>query len=319
VDKATIVYNPAARNAPNAERLRFAAASFLTNGWEIDVVETDATAHAMTLAREAVASGSSVVFACGGDGTVNEVINGIVGTGVALGVVRGGMGDVFGREIGVPRDPSKALRVLVEGTRRRFDLGRANDRYFMMMCGIGFDAAVVRGVPDNAKKRMGSVSYVLWGLREAIRWRPQQTTLSVDKIESELQLHWAILGNTRSYGGVLNVASEALVDDGLLDAYLFAGKGPVDLAVAVTRVALRRHKSGRLSFRRLREFEVQTAGLMVQADGEYVGETPMRFEAVAGALDVMMMPGRGEKLFSSPESGLSDDGVLGASDLAISH
>ncbi|HLF71669.1 MAG TPA: diacylglycerol kinase family protein [Dehalococcoidia bacterium] len=315
MDKATIVYNPAARNAPNAERLRFAAAALLTNGWEIDVVETSAAEHATKLAREAAAAGASVVFACGGDGTVNEVVNGLVGSEAALGVVRGGMGDVFGKEIDVPRDPNKALRVLIEGTRRRFDLGRANDRYFMMMCGIGFDAAVVRGVPDNAKRRMGSFSYIIWGLREALRWRPKQTTLSVDHIESELQLHWAILGNTRSYGGVLNVASQALVDDGLLDAYIFDGKGPVDLAVAVTRVALRRREGGRLSFRRLRELEVQTAGLMVQADGEYVGETPMRFEAVAGALDVMLPPGGGERLFSSPESRVQGQ----ASDMAISH
>src|SRR3989304_1812539 len=97
-------------------------------------------------AREAAATGAAVVFACGGDGTLNEVANGLVGSESTLGALRGGMGNVFAKEGGVPRSPEAALRLLVEGERRRIDLGVAGTgdggqgRHFVLMAGVGFDA-----------------------------------------------------------------------------------------------------------------------------------------------------------------------------------
>ena len=156
MQRATVVYNPVSRNAPSWVRLQEAARAMRIDGWEVSVAATQAPGHGMELARAAAAGGVEVVFSCGGDGTINEVVNGIKGSASALAVLRGGMGDVFGKEAGIPRAPEKALRVLVEGARYRMDLGRANERYFLLMAGVGFDAAIVKSVPSRPKRLLGS-------------------------------------------------------------------------------------------------------------------------------------------------------------------
>ncbi|HEX5370129.1 MAG TPA: diacylglycerol kinase family protein [Dehalococcoidia bacterium] len=298
VERACIVYNPAARNAPGRERLTAAAAAMKARGWEIELQATEAAGHGIVLAREAVAAGAGVVFSCGGDGTVNEVVNGLAGSPAALGVLRGGMGDVFGKEAGIPRAPEEALRVLTDGVRCRFDLGLAGERYFLLMAGIGFDASVVQEVPSGAKRRLGSTSYALWGLMQLARYRSKGTLLRVDGIDREARLYWLLLGNTRSYGGVINVTSEALVNDGLLDAFLFEGRTPGWLIKTVMRLATRRHNTGEgVTFQRIREVEVTSIGLPVQVDGEYIGETPMRFAIAPSMLDVLLPRGKAEALW----------------------
>jgi YegS/Rv2252/BmrU family lipid kinase len=297
MERARIVYNPNARNAPSRERLQ-AAARAVAPAWNIDLVATQAAGHAIELARAAVQDGLSAVFACGGDGTVNEVVNGLAGTQCALGVLRGGMGDVFAKEVGIPKQVERALTMQLNGDRRRFDLGRAGDRYFLLMAGIGFDAEVVRRVPDGAKRRLGSTSYALWATKLAFRHRAGRVQLSVDGVSRESELFWALLGNTRSYGGIIDITSEARVDDGLLDAYVFEGHGLAWEAATLAKLALRKQDGSRgVTFRRVRDLSIDTPGLAVQADGEYLGETPMRFCVEASALDVLLPRGRGLELF----------------------
>src|SRR5687768_15619252 len=101
--------------------------------WQVELKATRRAGHATELAAEASLSGKKVAFACGGDGTVNEVVNGLAGGSCALGLVRGGMGNVFAKEIGVPRRLEQALQLLVNGETRRFDLGMAGRRYFLLM------------------------------------------------------------------------------------------------------------------------------------------------------------------------------------------
>jgi YegS/Rv2252/BmrU family lipid kinase len=298
VERACIVYNPAARNAPPLVPLSAAAAAMFDHGWEIELQSTLRAGHATQLARMAVERGASVVFACGGDGTLNEVVNGLAGGSAALGVLRGGMGDVFGKEAGIPRAPDQALRVLVDGVRHRFDLGLAGERYFLLMCGVGLDAGVVRAVPSGAKRWLGSTSYAIWGARELLRYRAQPTRLCIDGAEREVRLYWLLLGNTRSYGGIANITSKALVDDGLLDAYVFEGGGAGWLAPTALRLATHRQDGGRgISFQRVHELEVASPGLPVQVDGEYIGETPMRFSIAPSMLEVLLPRGKAEALW----------------------
>ncbi len=298
MERARIVYNRFARNAPSIQRLQ-AAATAAAPAWQVEIFNTDAPGHATRLAREAAESGAGAVFACGGDGTVNEVVNGLAGTPTALGVLRGGMGDVFGREISISRDPETALLAQLDGDRRRFDLGLVNDRHFLLMAGVGIDAAVVRAVPDAWKRRLGSTSYALWATRLLLHYRPEKVALTIDGVRRSVELAWLLLGNTRSYGGIARIASDALVDDGLLDAYLFEGHGVFWEALTALKLALRRHHGARgVSFHRPRQLIIETPGLPVQADGEYVGETPVTFSVDPQALDVLLPAGHGRELFS---------------------
>lgn len=306
MQRAVIVLNPSARKPPSRERLRAAAASVRPAGWEVDVLCTESAGHATALAREAAATGAAVVFACGGDGTLNEVANGLVGSESTLGALRGGMGNVFAKEVGVPRSPEAALRLLVEGERRRIDLGVAGTgdggqgRHFVLMAGVGFDAEVVRRVPESPKRLLGTTAYVLWGVRELARYRSAAARLRIDGEAREAELFWLIVGNTRSYGGVIDVTAKALADDGCLDAYVFAGRGLRWTLATGLRLVLRRHDGAPgVSFHRVHELAVETAGLPVQADGEYFGETPMRFWVAPRAISVLLPRGRAARLFSS--------------------
>jgi YegS/Rv2252/BmrU family lipid kinase len=303
MERAVIVYNPASRKAPKRERLERAAAAYRPSGWQIELRVTEAAGHGVELAREASREGASVVFACGGDGTLNEVVNGLAGSSSVLGLIRGGMGDVFGKEAGISKMPEEALKLLVEGERRRFDLGKANERYFILMAGVGFDAGIVRAVPSRPKRVLGSTSYALWGALALARYRARSVILKVDGEERESRLYWLLLGNTRSYGGVTHVASKARVDDGLLDAYVFEGHSPAWLAGTALRIALERLENGRgVRFERVRELEVISLGLPVQVDGEYIGETPMRFTVAPSAVEVLLPSGRARELFGAPSA-----------------
>jgi diacylglycerol kinase (ATP) len=302
VQRATIVYNRFARNAPAVDRLR-AAAEDVRPDWEVDILTTDGPGHAVQLARDAAAAGAQAVFACGGDGTVNEVVNGLAGGDTALGVLRGGMGNVFAKEVGISRNPERALASQLQGDRRRFDLGLVNDRRFLLMVGIGLDAAVVRAVPESWKRRLGSTSYALWALKLLPGYRPTRTKLVIDGRPRQAGLFWLLLGNTRSYGGIADITREALVDDGCLDAYLFEGRSYAWEALTFLKLVLRRHHGARgVSFHRLARLEIETPGLAIQADGEYLGQTPASIAVEPEALDVLLPKGHARELFTSPMS-----------------
>jgi YegS/Rv2252/BmrU family lipid kinase len=302
VERAAIVYNRFARNAPPVERLRAAIAA-AGPGWQVDILNTDSPGHGIDLAREAAASGAGAVFACGGDGTVNEVVNGLAGTDCALGVLRGGMGNVFAKEVGISRRPERALTSQLNGDRRRFDLGRVNDRRFLLMAGVGIDAEVVRAVPDPWKRRLGSTSYALWALKFLLSSRPTPAELTIDGESRHANLFWLLLGNTRSYGGIADITGQALVDDGCLDAYLFEGSGYAWTALTFLKLALRRHHGARgVSFHHASHLSIETPGLAIQADGEYICETPATFTVEPHALDVLLPKGRAQELFTPTSS-----------------
>jgi YegS/Rv2252/BmrU family lipid kinase len=289
-------------------------------GWEVEVQATEGPAHAISLAREAANAGAEAVIACGGDGTVNEVVNGLAGTPAALVVARAGTGNVFGKEVQVPRRIERALQVLSQGRRYEFDLGYAEGdgvsvdagpgaerdpkrRYFLLMAGIGFDGAVVRRVPTGPKRLLGTASYVIWGAAEALRFKQRSVGLRLDGVESAVDLYWMLLGNTRSYGGVADVALGAIADDGLLDAYVFSGGGIRWLIGMGARIALKKHgEAPGVSFTTVRTASIEAPGLQVQADGEYFGETPMWFGVEPLALGVLLMPGAAARILGRPAS-----------------
>jgi diacylglycerol kinase (ATP) len=209
--------------------------------------------------------------------------------------------------VGIPRNPEPALRVLVDGERKRFDLGLAGSRYFLLMAGIGFDADVVRAVPRLPKRILGSTSYAIWGAWVMARYRSHTVTLTVDGVRHQAPLYWMLLGNTRSYGGIIEIASEAVVTDSLLDAFVLEGRGIGRLVHIGGRILRNRLEGGKgVTFQRVKEVEIASEGLSVQIDGEYIGSTPMRFSVAPAALDVLLPRGAAPQLFGTLETATSD-------------
>ena len=175
---------------------------------EVSVVETNRRGHATRFARDAALRGTDVVVALGGDGTVNEVANGLVGTECALGVLPGGSTNVFARAVGLPNDPVPAARLVVEGARlgtiEPIGLGAVNGRYFCFHTGIGFDAAVVREVERHAslKRWAGHPLFIYAGLRTWLRGydrRRPHFTLTVPGEAPVTDAFFTVVLNTNPY------------------------------------------------------------------------------------------------------------------------
>ncbi len=295
--RALLIYNPVARGAPKLDRLRAAAGGVA--GWEIIVEATTVPGHATQLAKRAAAEGYDAAIACGGDGTVNEVANGLASRTTALAVVRGGTANVWAKETGVPKNAAKALRVLSDGETRTVDLGRVGERYFLLMAGVGFDAAIVRALSGGVKKRFGAAAYIIAGLRSSFSYRTSPARLDFDGETLETSLYWLMVGNTRNYGGVLNITPMAKADDGRLEALLLQRGGWLRLTWLLPWVLLKRHhRRAHVLHRSVTAAEVLTAGFPVQIDGEYLGETPVRIEVAPGALRVIVPRGLKSPLFS---------------------
>ncbi len=307
--RALFVYNPVARGVPSLDRLRPAVAWLEDQGWDTSLEATAGRLHAAELAREAARKEYEVVAACGGDGTVSEVANGLAGSPTALAVVPGGTANVWVKEVRIPRNPLAAARVIAHGERRRIDLGLAStqgrfvgggtDRYFLLMAGVGLDGLVVGMVPKSLKRRLGALAYILYGLRGLLSYRAKPAHLLLDGEPLDTDLYWMVIGNTRSYGGVVKITCQAAADDGCLDLCLFGRHGLLGAVVSGIRILARRHHRARnVLYQTVRSIEVRAPVLPVQMDGEYVGETPMTFRAVPGALHVIVPAGLRSPLFT---------------------
>ncbi len=145
--RAMIIFNPAAGQAGSLQGDLEASCDLLNEyGWQVELRPTQAAGDGTRIAREAAQAGYDAVIAAGGDGTINEIVNGLAGSQTALGVLPVGTVNVWAREIGLPLQPRATTEALLRTHVRSIDLGRAGDRYFLLMAGVGFDAAVVNEV-----------------------------------------------------------------------------------------------------------------------------------------------------------------------------
>jgi YegS/Rv2252/BmrU family lipid kinase len=299
--RALLVVNPSARGLPPLRRVQEAADWLRTRGWDVTLETTSAPGEATRLAHRAASRSCSVVVACGGDGTIHEVVNGLAGSDAVLGVIPGGTANVWAKDARLPRAPLEAARVIDGGRCRRVDLGliewegrsgrKAESRYFLLMVGVGLDAHVVARVSQGWKRRLGAAAYVLTAAREALFYRSQPVELELDGRERlSLRLGWMLAGNTRCYGGVAHIASRALADDGLLELLIFSGYNLLRATgYGLVTLAGRQHGAPGVTYRQAAQIEVAgPSSLPIQADGEFVGCTPLRLRVVPGALQVLM-------------------------------
>jgi diacylglycerol kinase (ATP) len=294
-----VVVNPAARNLPSRRRLDEAVDWLRGQGWVVGRRETAGPGQATELAVEAAERGLPLLFVCGGDGTLSEAANGLAGRDTALAVIPAGTVRIWAKEMRIPRRPLEAVKAAVEGERRRVDLGRAGERYFLLMAGYGLDGAIARRVHLGLKSRLGAATYVIASIREAMRYRSSPVTLRLDGEEHAAQVLMLVAGNTRNYAGVAEITREAQVDDGLLDVCVYQGKGKLDIILHGLRTLLRRHlRSRKVLYRKVRRLELAWGEpLPVQLDGDAYELSPTRVEVAPGALWVMVPRGVSSPLF----------------------
>jgi len=292
---AVVVLNPAAgrgtgaRRREDLEALLAAEAATRRCPFAWRILETRAPGDAARLARAAAADGADLLVAAGGDGTLSEVVNGIAGSGVRLGIVPLGTGNDFARELGVHASLGRSVHTLIHGVPRRVDLGRAGDRWFINVAGCGFDAAVAARVNRGFRRLRGTTAYLAAVCLELCRLRPTGIAVAVDDRTIEMRGLLCAMANSPSYGGGMRIAPDARIDDGLLDVFLLAEAGRLEFLRAFPRVFRGAHVNHpKVTLLRARRVAVETASpLPVLIDGEVWGTTPMQCHVVPGAIEVM--------------------------------
>jgi YegS/Rv2252/BmrU family lipid kinase len=208
-------------------------------GWsDYAVYLTRAPGHATDLAREAVASGADVVLAVGGDGTVNEVARGLIGSATAIGIVPVGSGNGLARALRLPLQPARALAALERGEVRAMDVGRLNGRPFLNVAGVGFDAVVGQAFHERGRRggRRGLLGYVHLSLRELAAYRPTPLALECGGERLEILPFVVTIANGPQYGSGAIVNPGARLDDGRLELVVFDHAPLPRLLLAASRM-----------------------------------------------------------------------------------
>ena len=300
--EAVVIVNPAAHNAAKRKELAAVNVWLRERGWKAEWTETSGAGDATTTAAKAAERRVPLVLVCGGDGTLNEAVNGLAGSETAVSVIPSGTVNLWAREAGLLKKPSEAVRLAVDGVRRRVDLGRAGSRYFLSMAGFGIDAAVAHRVSHGVKGRMGAAAYALSAARQAMTYRGSRVMLSLDGEERSVLVLMIVAGNTRNYAGLTKVTPDAIVDDVRLDICVYEGRGRWDIVRLAALTLLRRQRgSKRVHHKRVRHLKIASEEpLPVQLDGEALADSPTEVAIAARALWVITPRGLRSPLFSLP-------------------
>lgn len=290
--RLVIIFNP---TAGRRGRRRFEAtlAALRNFGCDVELRETDGPGHAEKLARTATPEAGDVLVAAGGDGTINEVVNGLVGRdgpagALPLGIIPLGTANVLAAEIGLGGEPGRVARTLAEGSIRPVSVGRAGDRVFTMMAGAGFDAHVVAGVSAALKRRIGKGAYVWESARQLWRFGFPDYRVTLDGVERHAAS--VIVAKGRYYGGRFVCAPEARLQDPGFQVCLFEGRGAWNavryaLALGFGRLA----KLPDVAVVPAREVRIDgPRGDPVQGDGDVLGHLPITIRVLPDVLRLAM-------------------------------
>jgi len=283
-----LIANPIA-GGDARRKIEQARACLERRGCNVDLILTAARGDARRAAVAARAGGVDRIVVAGGDGTLNEVVNGLAPSAIPLAFLPLGTTNVFALEAGIPFEIERACAIAVEGEPRRVCLGRAGQTRFLLMAGIGFDAEVVYRVSGRLKRLAGKAAYLASALGALAGGAPPPIEV-VREDGTVIRGYGAILGNGRLYGGRFSLTPDASLDEDCLDVCVFLLPGRLSLLRSAVTVAV----GGRLGPPVARMFKassvtVRGEGVPVQIDGDHLGRLPMSFRALPGEL-VMVLP-----------------------------
>jgi diacylglycerol kinase (ATP) len=288
VTNTVVILNPTA-GSPETLRDWQERVESIARGCPIRVTSHPGGAEA--LARRAVEDGFARIVAAGGDGTVNQVANGLAGSNAALGLLPLGTVNVFAMELGLPLHDLELCWGIIEGANmRRVDLPSANGKYFVQLAGVGLDAQVVKETSLAFKRSFGPLSYLISAAQIAARQPPR---LFIESDNAPLnEGSFVLIGNGRLYGGPFPFFKHAVIDDGLFDVVVFKRLGFLEIIKYLQDVVfssdIRVPEVEYFQTRRLRVTSEQDVPL--ELDGELGGNCPVDFQIQKKALPVLAPP-----------------------------
>ena len=290
----SMILNPAAGRVQRAPDLAASIeAALRKEDIRVQPEFTKAPGDAAAIAKRVARRGDPFVIVCGGDGTINEALQGLVGTQTALAVWPAGTANVLAKELDLPADEKSLARMISAGHRRRVSVGKAFkpdtgwQRYFVLMAGIGLDAEIVRGVDPRIKKVSGYGAYLIsaLGFLARLPLEPFSVTLNGQTFDAT----FACISNVVSYAGGFTLTPEAALEEPNLDVCIFNSRSRLQYINHALRGLSGSHTKQE-SVRYTKTVEIiadAPSPVPVQLDGEVVGSLPMRFECIPAAMDVI--------------------------------
>lgn len=288
MEKACVIVNPVAGNGQSARRWVQAEPVLRANGLDYEVVYTERPGDAVRLARRAAEMGAGLLVAVGGDGTLNEVANGIIeieaAGSVRLGVVPTGRGRDLCRTVGIPLNHLEAAKRLTNGGELAIDVGRmeyrrngaAAGRYFLNFAGLGFDVEVTKQA-NRQRRGGGTIPYLASVVSTLMTYRNPAVELVLDGVPRKMRANMIVVANGRFFGGGMRIAPAASLDDGLFEVVVLGDVGKLELLANLPRIYNGSHVAHpKVSVWRAQDVEVRSAEAVgAQADGDPLGETPV--------------------------------------------
>ena len=267
-------------------------------GLQVEVLNTNGPGDAARLAERAALRGVREVLVSGGDGTINEALQGLVGTDARLGIWPRGTANVLARELALPSDVREAVEVIAGAHSRRIHIGRATiettgeQRYFLLMAGVGLDASIVKGVRSRLKRRVGEAAFWYSGIGHLLSWQPVPFEMEING--ETFPATFAAIGNAPHYGGELSITPRARLDKPEFEICLINSYSRLRYLRLLGRAMRGGVPPRTKGVRFISATHARATGdVLVQVDGEVIGRTPMTFEIAPHSIEVLIPKGRG--------------------------
>ena len=289
--RACLILNPSSGRERGPEHLESVKAALHGPFDEVTTTVTSGDGDAERAAVAAAADGCEALFIAGGDGTVNEAMNGLWGAGaldaLAVGIIPFGTGNDFAATLGIPKETDAALGVLLEGREVRVDLGQVNGRVFVNTSGGGFIGEVSAAVTPQLKTIAGRLAYLIGGAQALLEFNPVAATVTIHPghLHVRHELYAFAVCNSRLIGGGRLIAPDAVIDDGLLDVCLIESMSALEFVALARKVADGQHVADpRVSYFQASAVDIELAReINVNTDGEVFSVKRCEYRVLPGA------------------------------------
>lgn len=282
-----LITNPFSGKGLSERKIARVVTLLAGRGAHVDIVRTRGSGDAERAVRERKHDYEAII-AAGGDGTVNEVVNGLAGERIPVGVIPRGTGNVLAHELDIPRTVGRAVKVILAGKVLSLDAGLAGDRRFVLMASAGFDAQVVSEAHRNRTRRFGYLSFIIPMVR--VLWRARFPEIAIDMNGSKMTCRHVIIANVPGYGGPFRPAPYAIYNDGELDVVMYQQAGRWNMmrygALALFGSRAARDDIIRMRCRRLRISSREA--VKMQLDGDPAGELPCTLRVLADSVRIIV-------------------------------
>lgn len=280
-----VIANPVAKKA-TSQKFDIAYHYLKSKGYKIEMTFTERKGHAEYIAKDSLKKSPLMIVVAGGDGTFNEVINGLVGSDVPIAILPLGTTNVLAKEIGIPENIREAIEFFLSRSPRNISLGKIVithhpspiTRYFVLMAGIGFDGEAVFGLNERLKRISGKGAYIFSGVKTLFRFNPIDLKFDID---GRVFLgHSAVVSKAAKYGGNFKITPDANITEPAFYVCIFKGKRRIDIIKYVFGILLSVHLRFKdIEYLKAKNIQIQGEA-HIQMDGDYFETTPAQIEVV---------------------------------------